>query len=120
MGMSLQVKGVNYDVGHATIEGGFGGWIDSFRILGPYVRGIAVKDFVWTKDAKGAWKEQWVPIGEGMVHFPQFFQMVKQADFNGPLQIHFEYKLDGSQEETYVAMKRDLTALRGYMTKAGV
>ena len=112
--------GVNYDVGHATIEGGFGGWIDSFRILGPYLRGIAVKDFVWAKDAKGAWKEQWVPIGEGMVHFPEFFQMVKQAAFTGPLQIHFEYPLKGSHEETYAAMKRDLTALRGYMSKAGV
>src|SRR5262249_55357405 len=42
--------GVNYDVGHATIEGGFGGWINSYRITGEHLRGIAVKDFVWAKD----------------------------------------------------------------------
>src|SRR5205807_1446591 len=45
--------GINYDVGHATIEGGTGGWINSFRITGPHLRGIAVKDFVWAKNAKG-------------------------------------------------------------------
>ena len=38
--------GVNYDIGHATIEGGFGGWIDSFYITGKHLRGIAVKDCV--------------------------------------------------------------------------
>ncbi|MDQ6759255.1 MAG: sugar phosphate isomerase/epimerase, partial [Acidobacteriota bacterium] len=34
--------GINYDIGHATIEGGSGGWIDSFRVTGPYLRGVAV------------------------------------------------------------------------------
>src|SRR5581483_328102 len=76
-----QSVGVNYDVGHATVEGGMGGWINSFHIMGPYLRGIAVKDFVWANDAKGAWKAQWTPLGDGMVHLPQFFGMVKQAGF---------------------------------------
>ena len=111
--------GVNYDIGHATIEGGIGGWINSYRICGPYVRGIAVKDFVWAKDAKGNWREQWKPIGEGMVHFPQFFGMVAQSGFAGPLQVHFEYPLGGPQE-TYTAMKRDLAKLRGYLLQAGL
>jgi len=55
------VVGVNYDVGHATIEGGIGGWIDSYRIVGPHVRGIAVKDFLWGRDAKGLWRPEWMP-----------------------------------------------------------
>ena len=78
-----KLVGMNYDIGHATIEGGFGGWIDSFKIAGSYVRGIAVKDFAWEKDAKGAWKPQWKPIGEGMVKLPQFFAMVAETDFAG-------------------------------------
>ena len=57
--------GVNYDVAHATIEGGLGGWIDSFKIAGSHLRGIAVKDFVWGKDAKGAWQAQWKPHRRG-------------------------------------------------------
>ncbi len=122
--------GVNYDVGHATVEGGMGGWINSFRVCGPYLRGIAVKDFYWAKDAKGTWKEQWAPLGEGMVHLPQFFGMVKQAGFIGPLQLHFEYPLGGAdggkktlsmpREEVFSAMKRDLGKLHGYLGQAGL
>jgi sugar phosphate isomerase/epimerase len=122
--------GVNYDIGHATIEGGFGGWIDSFYITGAHVRGIAVKDCLFEKDAKGAWKAEFVPLGTGMVHFAQFFQMVKQSGFQGPLQIHYEYALGGAdkgnrkitmpQEEVFAAMKRDLQQLRGYLKEAAL
>ena len=122
--------GVNYDIGHATIEGGFGGWIDSLRITGPHLRGVAVKDFLWAKNGKGDWVAEWKPLGEGMVRFKQFFGMLGPAGFRGPLQLHFEYPLGGAsegkrtltmpREEVYAAMKRDLTTLRGYMAKAGV
>jgi sugar phosphate isomerase/epimerase len=115
-----KLVGVNFDVAHATIEGGVGGWINSFRITGPHLRGIAVKDFVWARDAKGKWKEQWTPIGEGMVHWPEFWSMVKQAGFDGPLQVHFEYPLPEAREGTYAAMKRDLAALRAQLAKAAL
>ena len=121
--------GINYDIGHATIEGGLGGWIDSFRICGPHLRGIAAKDFIWTKGAKG-WQTEWVPLGEGMVKFPEFFGMVAHSGFDGPLQLHFEYSLGGAgagkreitipKQEVYAAMKRDLTKLRGFVTQAGL
>jgi sugar phosphate isomerase/epimerase len=122
--------GVNYDIGHATIEGGFGGWIDSFKITGAYMRGVAVKDFLWEKDAKGNWKAQFKPLGTGMVKLPMFFDMLAQSGFNGPLQLHFEYPLGGAdggskkltapREEVFSAMKRDLQQLRGYLSKAGL
>src|SRR5262245_18977063 len=118
---------VNYDIGHATIEGGLGGWINSFRITGPHLRGVAVKDFLWVKDAKGAWKAQWTPLGQGMVHLPQFFGMLATARFSGPLQLHFEYPLGGAEggktsitiprEEITAAMKRDLQQVRSYITE---
>jgi sugar phosphate isomerase/epimerase len=124
-----KLTGVNYDIGHATIEGGLGGWIESFRITGDYLRGIAVKDFAWEKDAKGKWKAAWKPLGEGMVHFAQFFDMVRAAQFSGPLQLHFEYSLGGAEsgkktgltmakDEIFAAMKKDVNALRGYLTAA--
>jgi sugar phosphate isomerase/epimerase len=125
-----KAMGVNYDVGHATIEGGLGGWIDSFKISGAHLRGIAVKDFLWEQDAKGNWREQWKPIGEGMVRFPQFFAMVAEAGFAGPLQMHYEYPLGGanngtrkitiSREEVFSAMKKDLVKVRGYLGQAGL
>jgi sugar phosphate isomerase/epimerase len=121
---------VNYDIGHATIEGGFGGWIDSFHITGPHLRGIAVKDCMWAKGANGKWKSEFVPMGTGMVRFPEFFAMVKQAGFNGPLQIHFEYPLGGANDgkakltiapdEVYAAMTRDVRQLRSYLKDASL
>lgn len=119
---------VNYDIGHATVEGGLGGWINSFNICGPYVRGIAVKDFLWAKNARGQWMPAWKPLGEGMVRLPEFLGMVAKTNFAGPMQLHFEYplagadsgkaKLTGSKEEVYAAMKRDLGQLRSLLDKA--
>src|SRR6185295_15162329 len=82
---------VNYDIGHATVEGGLGGWIHSSRLLIPYTRGVALKDFRWEKSAKGQWAPRWCALGEGMLHFKQFLPMLKAANFRGPLQLHFEY-----------------------------
>ena len=124
-GFDPKLVGVNYDVGHATVEGGLGGWIESFRIPGEYLRGVAVKDFLWEKDAAGRWQAAWKPLGEGMVRFPQFFTMLRETRFSGPLQLHFEYPLGGaengkkkdltmSQADIFAAMKRDLTTLRAY------
>jgi sugar phosphate isomerase/epimerase len=122
--------GINFDVAHATIEGGLGGWIDSFRIVGSHLRGIAVKDFAWTRDAKGGAQAQWTPIGEGMVKLPQFFHMIAGTPFNGPIQMHYEYPLGGAndgkttisipKEEVYAAMKRDLDRTRAIMAQAGL
>lgn len=118
-GVDPNAAGVNFDIGHATVEGGLGGWINNFRVTSDHLRGIAIKDFVWGKDAKGSWQPQWKPLGEGMVRFPKFFQMVAASGFDGPLQLHFEYKL-GDPAETRVAMKRDLATLRGYLAQAGL
>jgi sugar phosphate isomerase/epimerase len=122
--------GVNFDVSHAVIEGGLGGWIDSFKITGDHLRGIAVKDFAWEKDAKGVYQAQFKPIGEGMVKLPEFFGMVAQTAFAGPLQMHFEYPLGGAnngtrtltipKEDVLAAMKKDLDRVRGMLAKAGL
>jgi sugar phosphate isomerase/epimerase len=117
--------GINYDVGHATIEGGAGGWIDSFKVAGKHVRGIAIKDFAWRNG-----QAEWVPIGEGMVKLPQFFGMVANSSFNGPVQLHYEYPLGGAndgktkisipRQEVFAAMKKDLDKTRAMMAQAGL
>lgn len=122
---------VNYDIGHATIEGGFGGWINSFGITGRHLGGVAIKDFAWARDAKGQWHPEWRPLGEGMVKFPEFLKMLAaRSDFRGPVQVHFEYPLGGAdagktqitipETNVFAAMKRDLTRLRGWLKEAGL
>jgi len=36
-----------------------------------------------------------VSAGEGMVNFPAYFAMLRQAKFSGPVQLHTEYPLGG-------------------------
>lgn len=121
---------INYDVAHATIEGGLGGWIDSFHLAEPYIRGIAFKDFIWQKNAQGKWEPLFVPLGQGMVRFPTYCSMLATTNFKGPVQLHFEYSLGGAdqgqrkismeREQVFAAMRRDLKQLRSYLGDAGL
>jgi len=118
--------GVNLDVGHATVEGGLGGWINSTRLVGPMLRGVAFKDFRWEKDKSGAWRARWCALGQGMVNFRQFAKLLKEGGFQGPLQLHMEYEEVGDAhvgkpnmsipKADFVRMcKQDLETLRGFL-----
>lgn len=119
----------NFDVAHATIEGGLGGWLHSTQLALPHMGGIALKDFKWERGANGNWRVDWCPIGEGMVHTREFLRMVKAGGFSGPVQVHYEYDLGGAekgaakitipQAQVLAAMKRDLDALRALSVEAG-
>ena len=118
----------NFDIGHATVEGGLGGWVNSTRLMAPFIRGVAIKDFKWGPNARGEWEPQWCPLGRGMVNFPAFFAMLKEAGFSGPIQLHTEYPLGGVEngartlslpkEDVLAAIRRDLAKLKAWMTEA--
>jgi sugar phosphate isomerase/epimerase len=121
----------NYDIGHATVEGGYGGWIHSSRLLMPFMQGVAVKDFKWKQNARGAWIPGWCALGQGMVDFKQFFGMLKAAKFSGPLQLHMEYdELGGAdkgltkftipKEQLLAIYKRDITTLKRMLAEGGL
>jgi sugar phosphate isomerase/epimerase len=123
--------GVNFDIGHATIEGGLGGWINSASLVAPMMRGVALKDFYWEKTANGNWEPRWCPIGQGMVKFVPFFEFLRRKNFAGPIQLHFEYPEmaganDGkptigiSRKEFTDAVRRDLNSTRALMVQAGL
>lgn len=76
--------GVAYDVRHATVEGGTS-WPTTFRMLAPHVVAVCVKDFQW--EGK---KMQNVPLGNGRVE-PNFFKLLAEAEFSGPISLHEEY-----------------------------
>ena len=116
-GLDPATVGVNYDIGHAVIEGGLGGWIHSFRITGSHLLGVAVKDFVWAKDASGKWRTEWTPLGQGMAPLAQFFQMLAAVRFSGPLQLHLEYPIGSRRDEVVAVMKRDLQQTRALLVR---
>ena len=120
--------GSNFDIAHATVEGGFGGWADSTRLMAPFIRGTAIKDFKWGKNAKGQWEPMWCPLGEGMVNFRAFLAMLKESGFSGPVQLHSEYPLGGAENgnktltlpkaTVLAAIRKDLATLKGWMKEA--
>lgn len=119
----------NFDIAHATIEGGLGGWLHSTKLALPHMGGIALKDFRWERAANGKWRLAWCPIGEGMVQTREFLRMIRAGGFSGPVQVHYEYDLGGADKgatritktkaEVMTAMKRDLEALRAAAREAG-
>jgi L-ribulose-5-phosphate 3-epimerase len=126
-----EAVGVNYDIGHDVVEGGFGGWINSARLLMPYIKGVAVKDFKWEQNARGAWVPGWCALGEGMVNFRRFFTMLKEARFSGPLQLHMEYpELGGAdtgktsftipKDRLLAIMQRDVVTLKKLLREGGL
>jgi L-ribulose-5-phosphate 3-epimerase len=118
----------NFDVGHATVEGGLGGWANSARLMVPFMRGTAIKDFKWGKNAKGEWEPLWCPLGEGMVNFRAYFAMIKEARFSGPVQLHTEYPLGGvengartlaiDKSQALAAIRKDVDTLKLWMRQA--
>jgi sugar phosphate isomerase/epimerase len=118
--------GSNYDIGHATAEGGYGAWRSGFRLLaaGKRIGMVAVKDLQWRKRDDG-WRPGFCPLGEGMVDLATFFGYLKGISFAGPISLHFEYSSAGStreekQQSQLRDMKRDLERMRGMVRAAGL
>jgi len=88
--------GVQYDVRHATVEGGVS-WPLGLQLLAPWIRTTDIKDFVWEKNEKGEWKIKNVPLGEGMVDFKTYLELYKSLGIEGPVSIHYEYDLGGAE-----------------------
>jgi sugar phosphate isomerase/epimerase len=110
--LNPQHFGVCFDIGHATLEGGYA-WETNFRLIQPFVRSVYVKDFAWKKGEKG-WGAEWCPLGEGMVS-KSFFQLLRKFSFNGPIVQHHEYPMGSSGSEMVRFLKRDLQTLREWL-----
>jgi len=106
-GMEPRWIGYYFDPCHATVEGGAAGWQLAFRIAASRLKMVAVKDFYWEKTG-GRWRMKMCPLGEGMVDWARFFQLLREARFAGPISLHLEYPAKDERE----AMSRDLAFLR--------
>ncbi len=81
--------GSNFDTGHATVEGAYGNWQITARLLAPWVRMVAVKDFVFDGN-----RPRWVPLGEGVTDTAGILGIFREhANFSGPVSMHFEYRI---------------------------
>jgi L-ribulose-5-phosphate 3-epimerase len=120
--------GCQFDIRHATVEGGHS-WPIDLQLIAPYVKTLVIKDHKWG-EVDGKWRIINTPVGEGMVDFDKYFQMVRELNLGGPITMHFEYPMtDRPEEEMDVktirlqvmdAMKKDLNALKVMLMNAGL
>ncbi len=122
---STEQMGVQYDIRHATVEGGQS-WPNGFRLLQPQIKSITIKDFQWEKKksaaTSGKWDVQDVPLGNGMIDFKSYFNLLKNSNLRVPITLHIEYPVGGAehgatklsvpQNEVFKAMRRDLSRLK--------
>lgn len=118
--------GVQYDVRHATVEGGVS-WPLGMKLLAPWIRTTDIKDFIWFKDEAAKWQIKNVPLGEGMVDFKTYFELYKSFNIEAPVSIHYEYELGGAEhgrkdptmslDEIKSWLKKDLTFLKNQFAK---
>jgi L-ribulose-5-phosphate 3-epimerase len=118
-----QYIGCQFDVRHAVVEGAHS-WVNDFKIIQPWIKTVNVKDFVWSKRGD-KWEDESVPLGEGMVDFKKYFELLRLYDIKAPICIHYEYPLGGAdqgaknismpKEKVVEAMKKDLLQLRTWL-----
>lgn len=121
--------GVQYDIRHATAEGGVS-WPIGMKLLAPWIRTTDIKDFIWYKNEKEEWKIKNVPLGEGMVNFDKYFKMYKSFEIEAPVSIHYEYDLGGAEHgdrnpdmnrnEIFSWLERDINYLKQQFNKYGL
>lgn len=120
--------GSYFDIRHATVEGGDGGWRINMHRLTPRIVMLAVKDFIWQKTDKG-WRAQNVPVGAGMVRLDESLRIAERAAFAGPVSLHMEYMHGGehlpsidsaSDKANCAAIRKDWNVLKTAMKQRGM
>ena len=117
-GTDVRWQGIQYDIRHATVEGGTA-WPLGLRLLKNNIRAIVLKDFKW-EQSLGGLRVINVPLGEGVVDFKRYFKLLRELNIDPVISMHAEYELGGankgsreptwSREKIYAAYRKDLAA----------
>jgi L-ribulose-5-phosphate 3-epimerase len=121
--------GSQYDIMHAHVEGAYS-WETGLKLINPFISSLAVKDFHWTKK-QDKWTTEVVPVGEGMIDFNYYFQLLKRYKISCPVTMHYEYPMGNLEKTDYIPtsadkaevvalMKKDLDIIKSLMKQNGL
>jgi L-ribulose-5-phosphate 3-epimerase len=99
--------GYYFDLAHATIEGGMGGWRADTNLTMPRLKMISAKDFYWDKNGPKGWHILTCPMGEGMCHWKEYLKSVAASSFHGLISYQLEYQIEGVSDDQGRALSRD-------------
>ena len=110
--------GCQFDIRHATVEGG-NSWPIDLRLISKFAKTTVIKDFKWGQvDSK--WRTINTHVGEGMVDFKSYYKLIIKHNISGPISMHHEYPHERNREAVIPLFKKDLMALRGILKEAGL
>ena len=120
-----QYIGCQFDIRHATVEGGMV-WPIHLRLMAKYIKTLVIKDFSWEMQ-NNKWRIVNCPLGDGVVDFDGYLQLLKKLSIVGPISVHYEYDLGGAnrgltkltieKEKVLTAMRQDLEFLKTRLRK---
>jgi sugar phosphate isomerase/epimerase len=117
--IDTEYTGIHFDIGHATVEGGYA-WPINFHLMKKYIKAVIVKDFRWSYEGEQRAEVKWCPIGQGCIN-PEFFEMLENIAYTGPITMHHEYEVEGSGEKKIEnlmnAMKNDTITVRNWLNQ---
>jgi len=107
--------GAYVDPGHMFVEGGRDGWRLGLDLLHSRIALVALKDLFWEqvpdeKLGKARWVTRIAPFDRGAVPWPDVFDVLKKANFDGWISVHSEYQGSHSWRDLDVAGVIDQTA----------
>lgn len=124
-GVDPEYVGIRYDIRHATVEGGKS-WPLGMKYLANRINSFDVKDFLW-KQIDGNWQPSNIQIGDGMVDFERYYQIIKEYKIQGDFTLHLEYPIGGAEhgatelhdspDVVIDAMKHDLQEIRDLISQ---
>jgi len=120
--------GCQFDIRHATVEGGQT-WPLDLKLISGYVNTLAIKDFFWQKQEE-KWRTVNCPLGKGQVDFDAYLRLLKKHSIACPASIHYEYDLGGAnhgatelaigKDKLLAAFRADIRFLRNRLRKNGL
>jgi len=113
-GLDARTVGYDFDIGNAVEEGGVGGWALMLRLALPRIKMVTARDFIWSKDANGAWKPSPCPLGEGMVDWKKLFAALARVRFVGPISL----PVDHQPKDELAAIRHDIDFIRKHVATA--
>jgi len=107
--------GSQYDIMHSHVEGAYS-WETGLKLISPNVSSLAVKDFYWLKK-QDKWATEVVPVGEGMIDFNYYFELLKRYKISCPITMHYEYPMGNLGKSDYTPSKADKVEIIALMKK---
>jgi sugar phosphate isomerase/epimerase len=99
-------SGFYFDFGHAAVDLGENGWKVATNLVVPRLKMVGAKDFIWKPRGSHSWHAETCPMGQGIVPWREFLQILAQSNFHGPVSLQQEFIIPGVTDDQGIALSR--------------